>query len=414
MTIPKVSIIIPVYNGADYLCDAIDSALNQTYKNLEVIVINDGSCDNGETNRIAMSYGERIKYFSKINGGVASALNLGIEKMDGDYFSWLSHDDIYEIDKVEKEMDAILCSQSELTIVYGNYCVEDVDRQTHTVIRQEQLYDIVKLECSVFPVLVGAVAGGTVLFNKKHFDRIGYFKEELQTVQDYDFWFKLFKDQKIIFVDSELMTVRWHKKQGSRLIHEYTDERDELYSAFLVELTSREKEVFFNSKNIYYCIMMRKCMEWGLKKTFWQCVEEVKNEKSRECIEDLNRTLLGSITRDVYIFGAGRIGISLAILLEIYGVRIKGFIDNDKQKEGKKLINIMCFDLKKIKEKSANIIVAMKGNIDEVLNQLKEEGYYNINSWSSIEKKFQEISIELTVILEYINNNKKRIESIFN
>ena len=91
---PKVSIVIPVYNGEDYLAYAIDSALSQTYENKEIVVINDGSTDN--TDEICKSYGDKIRYFVKKNGGVASALNLAIEKMDGEYFSWLSHDDAYK------------------------------------------------------------------------------------------------------------------------------------------------------------------------------------------------------------------------------------------------------------------------------------------------------------------------------
>ena len=99
--LPKVSIIIPVYNGENYLAEAIESALAQSYDNLEVIVINDGSKDN--TEKIALSYGKKIKYFHKSNGGVSSALNLGIEKMTGDYFSWLSHDDLYYENKIDKQ-----------------------------------------------------------------------------------------------------------------------------------------------------------------------------------------------------------------------------------------------------------------------------------------------------------------------
>ena len=92
---PLISIVIPVYNGSNYLREAIDSALRQTYKNIEVLVINDGSNDNGATARIAKSYGKKIRYFEKPNGGVATALNMGIQKMRGEYFSWLSHDDLY-------------------------------------------------------------------------------------------------------------------------------------------------------------------------------------------------------------------------------------------------------------------------------------------------------------------------------
>ena len=96
----KVSIIIPVFNGANYLREAIDSALKQTYENIEVLVINDGSDDNGKTEAIARSYGDKLRYFHKENGGVASALNLGIKEMAGEYFSWLSHDSQLEQDEV--------------------------------------------------------------------------------------------------------------------------------------------------------------------------------------------------------------------------------------------------------------------------------------------------------------------------
>ena len=91
--VPMVSIVIPVYNGSNYLSEAIDSALNQTYPNCEVIVVNDGSEDEGKTENIALSYGSKIRYFAKKNGGAATALNLGIAEMKGEYFSWLSHDE---------------------------------------------------------------------------------------------------------------------------------------------------------------------------------------------------------------------------------------------------------------------------------------------------------------------------------
>ena len=92
---PLVSIVIPVFNGASFLNQAIDSALNQTYQNIEIIVVNDGSEDEGKTEAIAKSYGDKIRYFTKENGGCGTALNLAIREMNGDFFSWLSHDDIY-------------------------------------------------------------------------------------------------------------------------------------------------------------------------------------------------------------------------------------------------------------------------------------------------------------------------------
>ncbi len=101
---PLVSIVIPVYNGANYVEEAIDSALAQSYPHLEVVVVNDGSTDGGETERRCLAYGDRIRYFHKENGGCSSALNYGIQKARGDYISWLSHDDLYLPEKISHQM----------------------------------------------------------------------------------------------------------------------------------------------------------------------------------------------------------------------------------------------------------------------------------------------------------------------
>ena len=119
----RVSIIIPVFNGSEYLAEAINSALNQTYKNIEVLVINDGSTDGGKTEEIALSFGESIRYIKKKNGGVASALNLSLDYMTGDYFSWLSHDDLYTNNKIELEIKAMNENVNKNTIIYSDYTV---------------------------------------------------------------------------------------------------------------------------------------------------------------------------------------------------------------------------------------------------------------------------------------------------
>ncbi len=121
---PKVSIIIPVYNGSDYVAEAIDSALAQTYFNYEVIVVNDGSKDNNATDKICRSFGKKIRYYQKPNGGVASALNFGIKKMTGEYFSWLSHDDLYYPEKLAKQIK-FLKKQTKNTICYTDYDLVD-------------------------------------------------------------------------------------------------------------------------------------------------------------------------------------------------------------------------------------------------------------------------------------------------
>ena len=102
--------IIVTYNRKELLKESIEALLQQTYKNFEVIVVNDGSSD--KTDEICKSYGSRIRYFKKENGGVSTALNLGIKKMNGEYFSWLSHDDLYLPNKIKEQINienVIIC-----------------------------------------------------------------------------------------------------------------------------------------------------------------------------------------------------------------------------------------------------------------------------------------------------------------
>ena len=186
---PKVSIVIPVYNGEKYLEEAIESALKQTYKNIEIIVVNDGSIDN--TEKICEKYISKIKYYKKENGGVASALNLALKKMSGDFFSWLSHDDIYLPDKIEKEVNYIIKNNlSYDSILYSDYLLIDelnniigLGKKDHNILKNKPEYSLLR----------GAVNGITLLVPKKAFDDFGFFDTSLKCTQDYDMWLKMQK-----------------------------------------------------------------------------------------------------------------------------------------------------------------------------------------------------------------------------
>ena len=121
---PLVSIVIPVYNGARYVGQAIESALGQDYPSIEVIVVNDGSTDEGRTREAIAPYLPRVRYFEKPNGGVASALNFGIAQMRGGYLSWLSHDDLYRSDKVSRQVARMSELESE-AILYTDFDIVD-------------------------------------------------------------------------------------------------------------------------------------------------------------------------------------------------------------------------------------------------------------------------------------------------
>ena len=123
-----VTIIIPVYNGANYLSKSIECALNQTYRNIELVIVNDGSTE-AETEQIALQYqnkDHRVKYFYKENGGVATAVNYGVEKATGEYVCWLSHDDLMPLDKMEGQIRSISkLGWPEKTITYGKNKIID-------------------------------------------------------------------------------------------------------------------------------------------------------------------------------------------------------------------------------------------------------------------------------------------------
>lgn len=249
----RVSIVIPVYNGADYLAQAIDSAAAQSWKNLEVIVVNDGSNDGGATEKVAHSYGNRIRYISKPNGGVASALNVGIQNMTGDYFSWLSHDDLYLPNKVKNQMRFLKKSGDPMQIVAGGYYIVDEARHPLAVMDFNQLYRKDELDKPLFPVFHCAVNGCTLLIHKDHFKRVGMFDERLLTTQDYDMWFRMLRGISLKYVHSIDVISRDHPKQGSKVAKQIHDEECfALWSGMLNSLTDADKARLDENEHDFY------------------------------------------------------------------------------------------------------------------------------------------------------------------
>ncbi|MGH7719384.1 MAG: glycosyltransferase family A protein [Gemmatimonadaceae bacterium] len=113
---PLVSCVIPVYNGARYLGEAIDSALGQSYPAIEVLVVDDGSTD--DSGAVAAAYGERVRYFRQENAGPPAARNTGVREARGEVIAFLDSDDLWHGEKIERqvaqfqvrpELDGCLC-----------------------------------------------------------------------------------------------------------------------------------------------------------------------------------------------------------------------------------------------------------------------------------------------------------------
>ena len=239
---PKVVVIMPVYNGSNYMREAIDSALNQTYKNVEVVVINDGSTDGGKTDTIAKSYGDKIKYFVKENGGVSSALNFGIKYIQDNYkdayFCWLSHDDKYTPEKIEKEVKA-LKGHNKTTVVFSNFSLFDdkgtIFATTHSEerIKEDQFKGI-------YPVLKGMVNGDTILVHQDVFNKCGYFDEVNTNAADYRMWLKVFTEFDHVFLKEPLSLYRIHDQQDTVKSPTYNEESDNFWLTAIDEIDDKK------------------------------------------------------------------------------------------------------------------------------------------------------------------------------
>ena len=254
---PKVSIVIPVYNGSDYLREAIDSALAQTYPNIEIIVVNDGSDDVGKTERIALSYGKKIHYFSKKNGGVATALNLAISEMTGDYFSWLSHDDAYYPNKISEQIGFFNTQSETIDLVYSDVAYIDKNSKFLSSTNHQKNHRIDDLNRGIYPVLKGIANGCSMLTRKKTFEKIGLFDETLKTASDYDMWFRIFRVCNIRYLAKVLIKSRLHEKQGTRTCAAYLEESNALWIGFFKKLTQEEILAFNDSLFSFYFEMAR-------------------------------------------------------------------------------------------------------------------------------------------------------------
>jgi len=216
---PKVSIIIPLYNGSNYIRQAIDSAISQTYKNVEIIVVNDGSTDNGECEKIVLSYGDKIKYYKKENGGVSSALNLGIKNMHGNYFAWLSHDDIYYPNHIEEHINYLRHTNEENIITYTSFNIinknSNID-QYLTVFTSLYYsdYKITKMN-QYNSLLYGEINGCSVLIPKDVFNNIGMFDETLRISQERDMWSRAMTKYKFVNIPIITSAIRVHEERVS-------------------------------------------------------------------------------------------------------------------------------------------------------------------------------------------------------
>ncbi|MBQ3528554.1 MAG: glycosyltransferase [Clostridia bacterium] len=304
---PKVTIIIPVYNGSNFMSQAIDCALNQTYKNIEILVVNDGSCDNGESERIALSYGDAITYYHKPNGGVSSVLNFALEKMTGEWFSWLSHDDLYYPEKIEKQIEFLnsLPGGTDLNKTVVHTATESIDKDGNVI--KTPGYKDIKVKEDTLETIIGNVynyrlSGCSFLLPYSCYKDVGGFREDIRTVSDVEFWYRLLfcGYQFYCMKDSILVKNRSHGKQvGKTRVSLFDRELEELHINIADALAKSNLQVSPADMERFYLGLVKRGIKGAAKHT--------KENYIKGCIGKARYSLVLPVREAYYIcLGKGR------------------------------------------------------------------------------------------------------------
>jgi len=263
-----VSVIIPVYNSERFLEESINSVLNQTYDNIEIIAIDDGSTD--DSLKMLQKFSEKIYIHSQQNKGLAAALNFGISKMRGKWFKWLSPDDIL----YPKTIETLVIEAKKLpenTIVYSNWDLIDENNNKIRSFSESNYNNLDKFDFNVRLLDGQQINVNTVLIPSSIFSKGCTFQNLKDPVAiDYDFFIRtgILFDFGFHLVPECLIRYRIHSNQ---LSHEKISKSltyiDEVKNQVLSHLDESKKMEYLNALEQYRKekTIAKKTLEFGLK-----------------------------------------------------------------------------------------------------------------------------------------------------
>lgn len=209
--LPKISIIIPTYNRSELLKRAIRSALNQSYSNLEIIIVNDASTDNTEEVIHAFT-DKRIRYIKhQTNQKLSASRNSGIKAATGEFICFLDDDDEMNSQKLKKQIDQFANSSPRTGVVYcgWQYMFNNKNVSSHTPQFKGDVFNKF-LEHSFIVV-------HAPLTRKVCFEKVGLFDTSLESCEDWDMWIRISQHYDFDYVPNELVTVHIHEVERMSL-----------------------------------------------------------------------------------------------------------------------------------------------------------------------------------------------------
>ena len=264
-----ISVILPVYNGAPYLDEAIKSILSQTYSNFEFIIINDGSTDNSlEIINRYKSIDDRIKVISRENRGLISSLNEGIEKSEGTYIARIDQDDVSLPGRLEAQLNYML--KNHLDICGGDFT--NIDAQNNVL----EEHKVPKTESEIIITLATNMpfAHSCVMIKKSFLstNNLKYGLNGYRNAEDLDLWILMYENgAKFGNIDEKILKYRVLPSSMSRTNRkEIKKESDRQFDSFIknnrVDFENRF-QILLNQKNISNAIqrdMMRVIIRYSL------------------------------------------------------------------------------------------------------------------------------------------------------
>ncbi len=201
---PLVSIVLPVYNGEEYLKISIDSCIQQTYQNWELLIVDD--CSTDSTSQIAKEYAKkdnRIHYYkNEKNLRLPRNLNRGFSLAKGDYLTWTSDDNYFRPTAIEKMVN--LLNDTDNEFVFARYSIinEKDEELSETVVPQDYLHAIWDYN----------FVGACFMYTRKVYEKIGDYNPDLFLCEDYDYWLRIFAQLPAGYLEENLYAYRHHGK----------------------------------------------------------------------------------------------------------------------------------------------------------------------------------------------------------
>jgi len=214
MTSDLVSVVIPVYNSEKFLEECLNSILTQSYRNIEIIAVDDGSTDTSSD--ILERYSDKISIISQKNQGLASALNLGISKMKGSWFKWFSPDDVMYSNTIETLIDEAK-NHSDNTIIYSNWNIIDDAGNMLREFHESNYNELSEFDFNVRLLDGQQINVNTTLIPSILFKKYGIRELDDPVAIDYDFFLRsaLLHNVKFHLISQPLVKYRIHSDQLS-------------------------------------------------------------------------------------------------------------------------------------------------------------------------------------------------------